>query len=297
METFTHERIREHLNRLLSTSSFADSAVLTRFLTFIVNETLEGRSRELKEYTIAIQALKKDADFNPQIDSIVRIHAGRLRRALKEYYYEKGKHEAIQIVVPKGSYVPSFITNCSQSLPGLQDENTTLRLPAGREIIDQRKASLAIFPFESITETCTHPLFAKALGIHLSARLTNHPGLSVVSYYSTNHFVEIHADVKEAGAMLNVAYILTGCVQIDKHLRVHILLNACATGEQLRSLTFEKKNIEQIDLFMLQKEIVRKIVEAITGPNGIAAGGENIRFLKHTTDNAQESLLIGNLRP
>ena len=109
MEIVTNEKVRMHLQRILKTRSFADSIVLTRFLTFIVNETLEGRSHELKEYTIAVNALKKDPDFNPQIDSIVRIHAGRLRRALKEYYYERTEKDGVQIVVPKGSYIPAFI--------------------------------------------------------------------------------------------------------------------------------------------------------------------------------------------
>ena len=68
---------------------------------------LEGL-RDLKEYTIGVQALKKEADFNPQIDSIVRIHAGRLRRVLKEYYYEEGKDDPIVISIPKGSYAPNF---------------------------------------------------------------------------------------------------------------------------------------------------------------------------------------------
>ena len=69
---------------------------------------MEGKGDELKEYTIAVHALKKESDFNPQLDSIVRIHAGRLRRALKEYYYEEGSADQIIIHIPKGSYIPAF---------------------------------------------------------------------------------------------------------------------------------------------------------------------------------------------
>jgi hypothetical protein len=42
------------------------------------------------------------------LDAIVRIHAGRLRRALKEYYYDAGKNDPIVIEIPKGSYIPVF---------------------------------------------------------------------------------------------------------------------------------------------------------------------------------------------
>lgn len=45
-------------------------------------ETLNGNEQSLKEYIIGVNVLKKDPDFNPQIDSIVRIHAGRLRKYL-----------------------------------------------------------------------------------------------------------------------------------------------------------------------------------------------------------------------
>ena len=40
----------------------------------------------LKEYTIAVNVLDKPTNFKPQDNSIVRIHAGRLRRALNHFY-------------------------------------------------------------------------------------------------------------------------------------------------------------------------------------------------------------------
>ncbi len=90
MEKFTHNRIIDQVNRILTSSQIYNSNVLTEFLKYIINETLEGRSGELKEYTIGVAALRREIDFNPQLDSIVRIHAGRLRRALNDYYHEEG---------------------------------------------------------------------------------------------------------------------------------------------------------------------------------------------------------------
>ena len=87
MQNFTNKEILAQLARLLSSSQLSGSNVLSEFLNFIVREALEGRGDELKEYTIGVHALKKEADFNPQLDSIVRIHAGRLRRALKAVSY------------------------------------------------------------------------------------------------------------------------------------------------------------------------------------------------------------------
>jgi TolB-like protein len=264
METFTPEQIRDHLERVLAAPSFADSIVLTRFLTFIVNETLEGRSHELKEYTIAIDALKKGADFNPQIDSIVRIHAGRLRRALKEFYYEEGAPEEIQIVVKKGSYVPTFVKNAGYGQADGSVSDRGSHLTVSRGAAQLHKNSLAILPFEDISEIKAHCSFVKGLDIYLSTSLTSNSHLSVISHLSSSHLPEHLKGVREAGAILNASFILTGCVQFDKHLRVHVLLNLCETGAQLWGMTIEKKNLEKIDLFALQEEIVSRITTSVS---------------------------------
>src|SRR5918993_4717442 len=108
MQKLTSKEIRDQMNKVLSSTQLSNSNILSGFLYFIVNETLAGRSNDLKEYKIGIQALRREESFNPQLDSIVRIHAGRLRRALKEYYYEEGSGDRVMIIIPKGSYVPTF---------------------------------------------------------------------------------------------------------------------------------------------------------------------------------------------
>src|SRR5579864_4459771 len=76
---YSENSVNEHLGKLLIDPLFSLSDILKRFLRFIVKETLEGRSDQLKEYTIGVKVLHKPANFNPQIDAIVRIHACRLR--------------------------------------------------------------------------------------------------------------------------------------------------------------------------------------------------------------------------
>src|SRR5450432_1130626 len=115
VENLPEAEIREQLNRILSSSAFKNSRVLSGFLKFVVDSTLAGKEMEIKEYSIGIQVLSRNIDFNPQLDSIVRIHAGRLRRALKEYYYEAGMNDPIRIDIPKGSYVPVFLIQSAHS--------------------------------------------------------------------------------------------------------------------------------------------------------------------------------------
>src|SRR6187402_3615237 len=105
---FSSKVILDQIERISSHPTFAVSDIMKRFLSFIVVETLEGRSNQLKEYTIGVAVLNKPAEFKPQKDAIVRIHAGRLRRALDSYYQESPGPELVHISIPKGSYVPVF---------------------------------------------------------------------------------------------------------------------------------------------------------------------------------------------
>ena len=75
--------IRLALERIVASSQFRGSAQLVAFLRFIVEAVLSGNTEDIKGYTIAIKALGRGEDFNPKTDAIVRVEAGRLRRALE----------------------------------------------------------------------------------------------------------------------------------------------------------------------------------------------------------------------
>lgn len=100
--------IRAGLDRVLVSDAFRAAPQLSAFLNFVVERTVEGRAAELKGYTIAVEGLGRPADFNPQLDPIVRVEAGRLRRALAQYYAGDGRGDPVQISMPVGGYVPVF---------------------------------------------------------------------------------------------------------------------------------------------------------------------------------------------
>ena len=81
----TEESIRQQLEKILASPQFINSPNLQNFLKFIVAKTLAGESNDIKGYTVATQVLGRKADFDPNLDPIVRILAGRLRRALEQY--------------------------------------------------------------------------------------------------------------------------------------------------------------------------------------------------------------------
>jgi Tol biopolymer transport system component len=81
---------------------------MSRFLRFIVEETLDGRSDGIKEYAIALEVFQKNQNYDPQADSTVRTEASKLRSRLGRYYELEGRDDAVIISIPKGAYVPVF---------------------------------------------------------------------------------------------------------------------------------------------------------------------------------------------
>jgi hypothetical protein len=77
--------IRAALGRVLASATFQSSPRLIAFLRFVVERVLAGDEMYLKGYTIAVEALGRNADFDPRLDPIVRVEAGRLRRLLARY--------------------------------------------------------------------------------------------------------------------------------------------------------------------------------------------------------------------
>jgi Tol biopolymer transport system component len=99
--------IRSQLATILSSETFSRSDRLSAFLTFVVEQTLDGKGDTLKEQVIALELYGKGADFNTAGDPIVRVDARRLRDRLREYY-SLAPLERVVISVPKGSYTAHF---------------------------------------------------------------------------------------------------------------------------------------------------------------------------------------------
>ncbi len=102
------ESLEPCLSRLLGSPGFLRSARLRRFVRYTVEATLEGRSDHIKEYVLGTEVFDRGDDFDPRIDPIVRVEAGRLRAKLEQYYADEGIDEPIRIRYPKGGYVPVF---------------------------------------------------------------------------------------------------------------------------------------------------------------------------------------------
>ena len=233
-----------------------NSPVLCQFLHFVVDETLGGNGERIKEYTIGTKVLGRKSDFDPQLDAIVRIHAGRLRRALNEFYSGEGKSDTMRISIPKGGYKPNFASNnYSGSLPSpLPDTHTPDKL---------KKPVLAVMPFRSVSQDSSHNSFGEEVGEFASTELACFQELSVISYSSCVNAANKFKDISDISSSLGAEYILTGSIFVDrKNLRMLLQLSRCDSGRQLWSHTFTHK-ISNGSLFEFQEEAINLIAGAI----------------------------------
>jgi len=107
---FTDRRAQEQeeCNQVLSSGIFPPGSHPARFLEFVCAKYFEGESK-LSEHTIGVEALGRRANFDPQVDPIVRVEAHRIRKRLAEYYESERPDSRIMLVMPRGSYLPSFV--------------------------------------------------------------------------------------------------------------------------------------------------------------------------------------------
>ena len=163
----SEQAIQEQLNRILDHHEFQATEKLRHFLRFIVEETLAGRSRQLKGFTIATEVYGRDETFDPEHDPVVRIQAGRLRRALERYYLVAGGDDPVYISIPKGAYVPVFTRVTPASSPGAAAQADVYATGGVRQW-----PSVLICPFRNMTGDAelTHlgPGLATELCIELS---------------------------------------------------------------------------------------------------------------------------------
>src|SRR5713226_6592550 len=96
------------IERLASSHSLHGSESLCKLLRYLAKHALDHPGTPLKEYQIATEVFGRQADFDPQLDSMVRVQAGRLRAKLAEYYASESADDPIWVDLPKGSYAVAF---------------------------------------------------------------------------------------------------------------------------------------------------------------------------------------------
>ena len=107
-DTCQTESVIAQLDRIVTGPPLASSPSLCRFLRYVVEEALAGRSGSLKEYSLGVVVFERGDEFDPRLDPIVRVQARNLRVRLAQYYDGPGTDDLVVIELPKRTYVPVF---------------------------------------------------------------------------------------------------------------------------------------------------------------------------------------------
>jgi len=101
-------QFQAEIEKLVASHTLHGSESLCKLLRYLGNQALGHPGVAVKEYQIATEVYGRQADFDPQLDSMVRVQAGRLRTKLTEYYNTEGASDRYVVELPKGSYAVAF---------------------------------------------------------------------------------------------------------------------------------------------------------------------------------------------
>lgn len=103
-------KIDKQIEKIIASLHFKSAKQMKKFLIFVVQQVLTGQSHRIKQYTIAVEALKLATDFDSDFNPYVRVIGGRVRARLLDYYQGEGANDSIIISLPKGGYRPLIKT-------------------------------------------------------------------------------------------------------------------------------------------------------------------------------------------
>ena len=96
------------IQRIVSSKALKGSELHRNLLTYLADKSLSGDAQQLKEYTVGLDVFGKPASYDPRQESVVRMHLGRLRQKLAEYYRTEGIDDPVIVDVPKGGFSVTF---------------------------------------------------------------------------------------------------------------------------------------------------------------------------------------------
>jgi hypothetical protein len=104
-EVVSSSALTETLDQLLASKTFSRSGQLKRLLVYLREATVSTDPSIWSETAIGINAFGRK-DFNPKLDTIVRVEMRRLRQKLEEYYAQEGAESPLRLRFERNTYRP-----------------------------------------------------------------------------------------------------------------------------------------------------------------------------------------------
>ncbi len=123
----------ETTQRIILSRHFERSALLKRFLLYIVAGVIRDRKSEITEHQIGVRVFDRPQSYRTVEDNIVRNYARQLRRRLSEYYADEGASDVLRLDIPLGAYVPVFVQAATVAFEEPVQETLVPNPPASGE--------------------------------------------------------------------------------------------------------------------------------------------------------------------
>ena len=233
--------IASALDNLLNAPGARISARGARFLRYVVEKAIEGKSAQLKAYTIAVDVFGRGVDFDPAKDAVVRNEATRLRSALALYYAVDGAAESVAILLPVGGYVPRFERRQAKATGSSGRNETLVRTGLRPMSAEARPEEARRGPEHKIPIIVVRAAAGGGPGEASSrmirsvvAALVPYHGLRIAGLEPHRSFEELVTSLRPSGA--GSLYVLDIAADVeDRVLRCHWMLSEHRSGLILAS--------------------------------------------------------------
>lgn len=273
--------IERALRRVCSSRAFSGSDRLVRFLGYVVEKTLDGQQDRIQEYSIGLDVYERGDGFDPKADSIVRVEARRLRKALDAYYAQEGAEDRLIIRVPKGGYAPAFERRArpipwrrvlTTSIVGFALLASALGFKRwldsgppdanGASLLSPHDStSIAVLPFGNLSPEGREEYIGDGLTALLIDELGRLRTVRVTSLTTAMHYKNSSKPVAQIAGELQVGYLLEGSVaRVDDQLRVTVGLVEAGDDNYLWQERYERPFA---GLLSLQQEIAAAVAQQV----------------------------------
>jgi TolB-like protein/Tfp pilus assembly protein PilF len=151
--------------------------------------------------------------------------------------------------------------------------------------------SIAVLPFENLSEDMANAYFAAGMQDEILTRLAGIHDLKVISRTSTEQYASHPPNLKIVAEQLGVATLLEGSVQrADGKVRINLQLIDARTDSHLWAQNYDR---DLKDVFAVQSDVAEKVAEALKAQ---LLPGESARIASVPTQNqeAHDLFLRGN---
>jgi len=205
---------------------------------------------------------KRDKDFNPEIDPVVRIQVGRLRRSLNKYYSNEGKNDPIRFRIPLGNYSPIFIPNINSDVKPTEEIGET-------QVDSSARPGIIILPLINLTGEAEQEYFVKGLTEEISIELTRYQDFRVIGFRFKDIIKSDTFGNEKLLKNIGANFVIQGSIRKDNNkIKVSVRLTDAFTNEQLWGEQF-KRELNPSNLISIQEDIARDTVTIIANEYGI----------------------------